>query len=276
MPFPADSAPAGATDCHFHIFGPYERFPLSAGRHYDPPEAGLAAYRAVASGLGLQRFVVVQPSIYGTDNACTLDAVAQLGASVARAVVVIDASVSDAALAAMHAAGARGIRFNAVSGNGAPLDGLAPLAARIAPLGWHVQVYVDGLQLPTLAPQLRALPVPVVIDHMGQLDSRLGIDHPAFRALLDLLHTQHCWVKLCAYRASADGPPYGDMRAPARAMIAAAPGRCLWGTDWPHPSLAGRPMPDDGALFALLADWTPDAALRRQILVDNPARLYGF
>ena len=267
--------PAGATDCHFHIFGPQARYLLSPGRAYTPLEATMADYGRVAATLGLARFVVVQPSIYGTDNACTLDAVAEFGLARARAVAVIDDNFDAAALRRLHAAGVRGVRFNAVSGNGVPLDQLATLARRVAPLGWHIQVYLHGDALADLAPRLAALPVPVVIDHMGHVAATDGTSHPGFQALLRLLGSGRAWVKLCGYRSSSTGHPFHDVARQARALIAAAPERCVWGTDWPHPNFFGV-MPDDGELLDLLGTWAPDNAARSRILVENPASLYGF
>ena len=267
--------PPGGVDCHMHIFGPYGRYPLSPGRSYTPPEASIAQYRAMLDTLGLHRTIIVQPSIYGTDNAVTLDAVAAIGPTRARAVVVVDDSFGPDALADMAARGACGVRFNAVSGNGTPLAQLEALAARIAPLGWHLQLYTHAAQLPELEPILAHLPVPVVLDHMGGCKAADGLESPAFQALLRLLRTG-AWVKLSGYRSSA-GHPYADVAPLARALIAAAPERCLWGTDWPHPSLASpEDVPDDGHLLTLLGQWAPDAAHRRAILVDNPACLYGF
>jgi predicted TIM-barrel fold metal-dependent hydrolase len=271
---PRERAPDGACDCHCHVFGPPDRYPLSPGRAYTPAEASLAGYKAIADALGLTRCVIVQPSVYGTDNRCTLDAVAALGPARARAVAVVDAGFDAAALRRLHEAGARGARFNAVSGNGTPLDQMATLAARIAPLGWHLQLYLDGADLPGLAPVLAELPVPVVIDHMGQVPTAKGVAHPDFQALLRLLSGGRAWVKLCGYRVSSAGQPFRDVAPQAKALIAAAPERCLWGTDWPHANFAGRV--DAGELLDLLGDWAPDAATRRRILVDNPATLYGF
>jgi predicted TIM-barrel fold metal-dependent hydrolase len=272
---PRRRAPAGACDCHFHIFGPQAQYPLSAARSYTPEEASLADYRTVATTLGLTRFVVVQPSIYGTDNRCTLDAVAAFGLRNARAVAVIDDSFDLAALNRLNASGVRGVRFNAVSGGGTPLDQLPTLARRIAPLGWHLQIYVKGEALAGLAPSLGGLPVPVVLDHMGHVETAKGVADPAFQAVLRLLGERKIWIKLCGYRSSSAGYPFHDVKEQAAALIAAAPERCLWGTDWPHPSFAGT-MPDDGELLDLLGDWAPDEAVRRRILVDNPAALYGF
>jgi predicted TIM-barrel fold metal-dependent hydrolase len=234
-----------------HIFGPYDRYPLSPGRGYTPPEASIAMYEEMLATIGLSRTVIVQPSIYGTDNAVTLDAVAAMGMDRARAVVVVDDAVDAAALAEMDRRGARGVRFNAVSGNGTPLEQLEALVAKIAPLGWHLQLYAHAAEILALEAVL------------------------AFAAMIRLLKGG-AWAKLCGYRSSA-GHPYADVAPMARAMIAAAPERCVWGTDWPHPSLfPPADMPDDGHLMDKLADWAPEAAQRKAILVDNPARLYGF
>jgi predicted TIM-barrel fold metal-dependent hydrolase len=272
---PRRRAPALSCDCHFHIFGPYDRYPLSAGRTYTPPEASLAQYRSLAGTLGIERMVVVQPSVYGTDNACTLNAVAAFGIARARAVAVIDAGFDLAALHRLNDAGVRGVRFNAVSGNGTPLDQLDALARRIAPLGWHLQLYLDGAALHDLAPHLASLPVEVVIDHIGGTESAAGVGDTGFQALLRLLGTGRAWVKLCGYRSSSAGYPFTDVAPLACALIEAAPERCVWGTDWPHPNYL-RTMPDAGELLDLLDDWAGSDSVRRRILVDNPARLYGF
>ncbi|MBL6080258.1 amidohydrolase family protein [Belnapia sp. T18] len=269
--------PAGATDCHMHIFGPYERYPLSPGRSYTPPEASVAAYRAMCDTIDIARTVIVQPSIYGTDNAVTLDAVEALGRDRARAVVVVDESFDLSTLRAMADRGACGVRFNAVSGNGTPLAQIEALGARLAELGWHMQLYAHPTEMLALEPVLARLPCPLVIDHMGGVKSGdQGLDHPAFQALLRLLRGG-AWAKLCGYRSSTAGAPYADVAAMARTMIEAAPERCVWGTDWPHPSLASpEEVPDDGVLMDAFGDWAPEPAQRQAILVDNPARLYGF
>ncbi len=274
---PCWQPPAGATDCHMHIFGPYERYPLSPGRSYTPPEASIAAYRAMCDAIGIERTVIVQPSIYGTDNAVTLDAVDALGRDRTRAVVVIDEGFDISALHAMAARGACGVRINAVSGSNVLLTRLEALGARLAELGWHLQVYAHPAELLALEPVLARLPCPLVVDHMGGVKSdQQGAGHPAFEALLRLLRGG-AWAKLCGYRSSAAGAPYRDVAAMARAMIEAAPERCVWGTDWPHPSLASpEEVPDDGVLMDALGDWVTEPAQRQAILVDNPARLYGF
>lgn len=267
---------AGATDCHLHIFGPQERYPYTAQRAYTPPEASLSVYNELSSSLGLDRMVIVQPSVYGKDNSCTLDMVAAAGPARARAVAVIDVSFTESQLKDMNERGVRGIRVNALTPAGVPLDQIKTLAERIAPLSWHMQFWISGTQLVALADDIAALPVPVVFDHMGQFDVQGGMDHPQIKALLRLLKSDQCWVKLCGYRVSKKGPPYDDIREPVAAMIATAPTRCVWGTDWPHPHLEGRAYPDDRFLLDLLAAWAGDETQLKRILVDNPATLYGF
>ena len=267
-------APTLSCDCHFHIFGPFAKFPLDAGRHYTPPQASVADYLAMADALGLQRMVVVQASPYGTDNRATLDAVRQFGRERARAVVVVDDSFDRAALKALSDAGVCGVRFNLVSGNGTPEDRLAALARRIAPLGWHMQIYADGAKLVDLAPLVAGLPVPVVIDHCGGVKAALGTDHPEFTSLLRLLDTGHVWVKTCSYRASSAGPPWDDVEENVQALVRAAPERCVWGTDWPHTNIDVRP--DTGRLLVQFCGWIEDPATRHRVLVENPAKLYGF
>jgi predicted TIM-barrel fold metal-dependent hydrolase len=255
-----------------HLFGPFDRYPLSSRRSYTPPEASVAMYRAVCAAIGIQRTVVVQPSVYGTDNALTLDSVAALGRDRARAVVVVDEAVTRADLEAMASRGACGVRFNAVLGNGPPLEQLPRLADRLRPMGWHLELYCHAHDIVPLEPIVPVLGVPVVFDHMGGI--RAGeASGPAFAALIRLLGGG-AWVKLCGYRSSG-GHPYDDVKAMARAMIAAAPSRCVWGTDWPHPALDTE-VPDDGHLMNLLSDWAPDPAQRQAILVENPKRLYAF
>ena len=266
-------APAGACDCHFHIFGPYEAYPLSPTRPYTPPPATIPHYLSMAEKLGLERMVVVQASVSGTDNAVTLDAVKSFGIERARAVVVVDDSVTEAELRAMHARGARGVRFNAVSGNGTPVAQLEALAARIAPLGWHIQIYAKSDAMLAMAPTLARLPVEVVLDHMAGAPAAEGPDSPTARAVLALLEGGKAWVKLSGYRASA--PPWADLAPLARAFYAARPDRCVWGSDWPHTQVHdAADMYDDAVLLNWLADWFPDPLDRQRILVDNASALY--
>jgi predicted TIM-barrel fold metal-dependent hydrolase len=271
---PKQKAPALSCDCHFHIFGPFDRFPMSAGRAYTSPPALVPAYLEMAETVGLQRMVVVQASIYGTENAVTLDAIAQFGLHRARGVAVIDDSFDDAALRRLHEQGIRGVRFNMVSGNGTPEGQLEALARRVAPLGWHIQIYADGPKMLEIGGLLARLPVEVVIDHCGGVKAGLGVQHPQFQALLRLLDSGRAWMKVCHYRASSTGAPFADVEANVKALVAAAPDRCVWGTDWPHPQM--DPAPEAGLLLDQLFEWVPDATVRQKVLVDNPARLYGF
>ncbi|HXZ00554.1 MAG TPA: amidohydrolase family protein [Stellaceae bacterium] len=272
---PREKAPAQSVDCHFHIFGPDARYPYAQKRGYTPPEALVPQYEAMIAALGIERMVIVHPSVYGTDNRCSLDSMALLGRERCRMVAVVDENTGEAELKRMDALGVRGVRFNLFNVGGPSRDALGTVARRIAPLGWHLQVYVEGAQLPELAPLLAALPLPVVIDHMGQIMTAWGVDHPAVGALRRLIDGGRGWVKLCGYRSSSAGYPFADVGALARALIADAAERCVWGTDWPHPNFAGT-MPDDGELLDLLGDWAPAPSLRRKILVENPAALYGF
>jgi hypothetical protein len=274
MRAPATKAPPLSCDCHFHIFGPFDRYPLSPGRSYTPPAALVPDYLALAEAVGLQRMVVVQASVYGTDNAVTLDAVAAFGLHRARGVAVVDDSFDDAALMRLHDQGIRGVRFNMVSGNGTPQDQLQRLAERVAPMGWHVQLYLDGEKLLEIGDMLARLPTEVVIDHCGGVKAALGTAHKQFQALLRLLDTGRAWVKLSSYRASSLGAPWDDVAANVAALAAAAPERCVWGTDWPHSQMV--PAPQAGALLDQLFAWVPGQDARQRILVDNPGRLYGF
>ncbi len=267
----------GATDCHMHIYGPLARYPV---RHGAPPPAllaqDLAAWQRVRARMGITRTVVVQPSAYGTDNACTMDAVAALGDD-ARAVVGVTTATPPEELARLHALGARGARAFMLDGALVPWEGLAALARHVAALGWHIQLQFDGGEMEARAPLIAALEAPVVIDHLGRFHTPVTPDAAPMRALLRLLENGRTWVKASSpYGVSRAGPPdYADTAAIARAVIAAAPERVVWGSNWPHPN-APDPRPDEAELLLLLKDWAPDAATLRAILVDNPARLYGF
>lgn len=270
--------PAGATDCHMHVYGPPERYPVAPTNPSPVPfTADLTAYAAVQRRLGLTRTVVVQPTAYGADNRCTLDAVAALGPGAARAVVVVTPETPEAELARLHAAGARGARAFLLKGGLVPWEKLGDLAARVAPLGWHLQLQFDGGDLPAREALIRSLSCPVVIDHVGRFHDPVPPEAPAAQVLLRLLETGRVWVKASSpYGVSRSGPPdYADVSAIARAVISAAPERVVWGSNWPHPN-APEPKPDEAALLDLLGAWSPDERTRHAILVDNPARLYGF
>lgn len=272
---PAKRAPPKSCDCHLHIIGPEDRYPLFAGRSYTPCDASIEAYEAIQRTLGTERLVVVQASVYGTDNTRTLDALAHFGPTSSRGIVVVDADVDDATLARMHDAGVRGVRFNVVTRGGPPLAALREIAARIAPLGWHLQVYAEGDRLIEIAPLLRALPVEVVLDHMGGLHAGADESRPERRVVRDLLAGGRTWIKLCGYRASRRAYPFADIADLATDLVHDFPDRCVWGTDWPHPAFAGD-MPHDGELLDALMQWAPTSDLQQRVLVDNPARLYGF
>jgi predicted TIM-barrel fold metal-dependent hydrolase len=267
--------PAGSCDCHCHIFGNQREFPLSSDRSYTPGEASREDYLSMLSTIGFDRTVIVQPSVYGFDNSCTIGAVVAFGLHRARAIVQVPADVDAARLRELHAAGARGVRFITMAKGGAALDDLQAIARKIAAFDWHLQMYLPPETWEELTPVLRALPVQVVIDHMGQVTADRPDDDPGRRTILRLLESPRFWIKLCGYRVSAAGYPYADVAPWARRLVAAASDRCVWGTDWPHPNLQDH-MPDDGELLDLFAEWVPGEAQRRAILVDNPVRLYGF
>lgn len=264
--------PPLSCDCHIHVFGPFDRYPLDAGAKYTPEQALLADYLKVAAALGTGRVVLVQPSIYGVDNTCQRDAVEQLGER-ARGVAVIDERVDDAQLDALCGAGFVGARLNLMRADS--LDDLERVAARIAPLGWHLQLHMSGHWLPELVDRLLKLPVEIVMDHFGRVDARHGIGHPAFKALLRLADSGRCWVKLSApYRADLDGAPWRKVAPLAKELVRHNPERMVWGTNWPHPDVAV--MPEDQGLLDALADWVPNESIRHRILVENPAKLYRF
>jgi 2-pyrone-4,6-dicarboxylate lactonase len=273
----AFAPPPGACDAHCHVFGPASRFPFAPTRAYTPPDAGVDELRRLHDRLGLDRAVVVQASCHGTDNAALVDALRRGEGSYA-GVAMIDDTTGDDELDELHDAGVRGARVNFVAHlGGAPdLGRFDRMAARLATRGWHVVLHFDAADLAAYAGLLDRMPCPYVIDHMARVDATAGLDQVPFRALLGLLTDDRCWVKVSgAERLTAGGPPpYDDVVPFARALIAAAPDRVLWGTDWPHPNV--RHMPDDGDLVDLLAEFAPDEATRNRILVDNPERLYDF
>ena len=272
---PMRPAPSFASDCHIHVYD--SRFPVAANAMLLPPDAHIDDYRAVQRRIGTTRTVVVQPSTYGTDNRCMLNALASLGAE-ARGVAVVDAGVSDAELERLAAAGVRGIRFNFMQpGASITVDMLAPLSERIAALGWHVQLNIRGDHIVQLEPLLSRLASPIVFDHFARIPPEAGVEHPAYAAVQRLIDRDRGWVKLSgAYLELKVGPPsYADIGALARAFIKTAPQRLVWGSDWPHPSVHDA-WPDEAVLFDALCAWAPDEVLRRQILVANPEALYGF
>lgn len=275
---PTLEAPSGACDCHMHFYDTEEVYPLAPSAEFLPPPARVEDYRRLQARLGLERVVVVQPSSYGADNRCTMDALAALGSDVARAVVVVRPETPDAELRRLTDAGARGIRFHMLRAGVLPWDVLEPMAARVRAFGWHVQLQLDGRELPHRRALLERLPGALVIDHVGKFLEPVLPEHEAFRCLLRLLESGRVWVKLsAAYETSRTGPPaYEDVSRLARALVKAAPERLVWASNWPHPGQTGERRPDDANLLDLLLDWAPDERTRRRILVDNPAELYGF
>jgi len=275
---PSIEVPAGACDCHVHIYAPPERHPYKEKRRYTPaPEIlGPGAYLKMADALGLERAVLVQPGIY-PDNEVTVEALKASGGKWRGVAAVLDANVSRQELKRLDEAGFRGVRFNPRNTKLVALKDLEIIAGKIAEFGWHAQIHMDARDLVDLADRFRKLPVDIVIDHMGRIPpAEAGIDHPGFQALLALMREGKCWVKLSAPNRFGDPrPPYPQVVPIARALVQAAPERCVWASDWPHTREYGH-MPNDGELLNLLAVWAPDAGDRRLILVDNPARLYRF
>jgi predicted TIM-barrel fold metal-dependent hydrolase len=267
--------PAGACDTHAHVISASDVHAMAPTRSYTPPPAPGAKYLAMLDATGCARGVLVQISVYGTDNAYLLE-VLKANPDRLRGVAVVTPEVTDRELEAMHAIGVRGLRINVLfPGAGLSFDAMEVLARRIAPLGWHMQFLVEGRELPGLLPRMRKLPCPGVIDHMGHMPVALGFQHPGFQAVRELVANHGWWAKLSgAYRISEDAPDFADVAPIAQGLIEAAPDRMVWGSDWPHVAMAR--MPDTGHLRNLLQVWAPDPATRNRILVDNPARLYGF
>jgi len=280
----SDALPSHSCDCHCHVFGPAARFPYAEPRSYTPDDAPLPAYLALLDRLGCARGVLVQPSAYGRDNAAMLDALAREPKRL-RGVAVGGSELTRATLDAWHKLGVRGLRANEFRRDGKPyyqngvrLSDIAPLYPAMAELGWHLQLWIDTRDLPELLPALARVPasVPVVVDHMGRMDHRHGIDHPGFQALLRGVGEGQLWAKVSgAYRLGATAPDYREAKPFHEALVAANPGNLVWGSDWPHPRPEG-PVPDAKHLLKLFMDWTPRAEDRKAILSDNPARLYDF
>jgi D-galactarolactone isomerase len=272
---PRLKAPAGACDCHMHVYDA-ERFPPPRPQSRMQGNARAADYRLLQRRIGTTRVVVVQPAAYATDNRVTLDAVAQLGD--ARGIAVVHPTITGTELKALAAGGIRGIRFTQFDPRTAvtTLDMIEPLAKRVNDLGWHVQIHMRGDQIVDAADLWGRLPCPIVFDHLGRLPQPAGLDYPAFDIIRRLIDQGRTWVKLSgAYLDSKVGPPsYADVTKVAQALVKAAPQRLLWGSDWPHPSASSKP--DDAVLLDLLLEWAPGEATCRRILVDNPQALYGF
>ena len=283
--------PAGGCDCHVHVFGDPKKYPFFSGRVYTPETASVEELRKLLSSLRLERVVVVQPSVYGTDNSCTLDGMRALG-SIARGVAVIDEKTTDAALDGMGKVGVRGIRLNlATAGITDPSvarQRFQNAVGRAKGRGWHIQINTQPSVIDALSDMFQASPVPIVIDHFGGATGAGGVKQPGFGALVSLVKSGKAYVKISGAADSVSKlPDLADATPLAQALVAANPQRILWGTNWPHPD--SNPVPgrkptdlvthvqtDDGKVLNMLPVFVSDAATRRLILVENPARLYGW
>jgi 2-pyrone-4,6-dicarboxylate lactonase len=272
--------PKGAVDTHVHVFEP--AYPLSPARGYNPPASTLADLKHLHATLGIERVVFTQPSVYGIDNAAILDAMAALNRETperARAVVALDMNFTEEEISRLDQAGVRGVRLNTDNKGGMPIafDDIPELSARIRPFGWHLEFLFPGKDILQLMPVFRSLTIPMSIAHFAYQPAAAGVEAPGFQALLELAREGNCWIKISgANRVSrGDLPPYDDVKPMAQALIAANPARIMWGTDWPHPNkyIAN---PNDGDLVDAFGDWVSDEAMRRRIMVDNPAAFYRF
>lgn len=277
---PAQKLPAGACDTHAHLFGPQGQYPYHPERSYTPPDATETAYRHLLKTLGFERAVLVQPSVYGTDNTRMLDTLSSNMADKElewRGIAVVDRHISDEQLQSMHEVGVRGIRVNLVFAGGVSFDEVRAVADRIKSLNWHIQFLVDVSKFERLAERLNSLPVPSVVDHMGHMPTSLGTDHPGFKELISLVAEGRTWVKLTGPNriSELDQPPFTDVEPFFQALRSTREDRCVFGTDWPHVKLPGS-MPNDGALVDEFLRMVPEESARKAILVDNPENLYQF
>ena len=274
---PKFKPPPLACDAHCHVFGPASKFPYAPNAPYWPPDAPVEGLERLHKILGIERAVIVHASCHGSDMRVTLDAIARSKGKY-RGTAIIDENYGDADFKRMHEGGIRGVRFNFVQhlGGRPAMAFFDRTVARLKEMGWHLILHLDSSDLVEFRKKFEATPVPMVIDHMGRVKAAEGLEQQPFRVLLEFMKNPNFWVKVCgAERVSSKGPPFEDAVPFARALIQAAPERILWGTDWPHPNV-GKHMPNDGELMDLFPKMAPEAALQKKILVDNPARLYGF
>jgi len=270
---PRVTVPKMSCDTHMHFYN--AKFPTAATALMTPPDAWVDEYRSLQERLNLERVVIVQPTTYGTDNSCQLEAMKRFGEN-ARGVMVADTSTSDEELDRLTGLGVRGIRFHMLPGGAVPWDILEEMAVRVHNFGWHVQLQMNGRDFPEREEMLKRLPGGLVVDHVGRFMDPVPTDDPAFKVLLRFLESGRCWVKLSApYESSESGPPdWTDIAPEARALVKAAPDRMLWASNWPQPGQ--KSPPDEADLLDLLLDWVDDETVRDRILTDNPAELYGF
>lgn len=273
---PRLAVPNHATDCHHHIFD--ARFPCTKNASLRPADALVDDYRALQKRLGTQRNVIIQPSTYGLDNRLLVESINAFGLVNCRGVAVVNTDVTDAELHALDTAGVRGIRFNFLPAGATTLDMVRPLAQRIAHLGWHIQLNMSAAALLDAFALWKSLPVLCVFDHLGRVPQPQATKHPVFSMLRDLLQQGRAYVKLSGFynESQIGAPSYADSVEVARIFASEAPERCLWASDWPHPTESGDNMPNDANLLDCFADAVPDVAVRERILVSNPAELYGF
>ncbi|WP_415453940.1 amidohydrolase family protein [Azorhizobium caulinodans] len=274
---PSYKAPAGAVDAHTHIFGPGSKYPYAANRSYTPPDAPLEMFEALHAKIGIERAVLVNATVHGLDNRVITDAIAQSNGRY-KGIANVDDTITDKELQALTDAGMKGCRFTFLGrlGGRPDMTKFHRIVDRIKAYGWHVDLYLEPEIIEEFVPILRALPLPYVIDHMGTVKASGGLEQKPFVALVELMRTdEKGWIKITGpERLSVAGSPFHDAVPFAQALIAAAPDRCLWGTDWPHPNV--KVMPNDGVLVDLIPLYAPDVAQQHRLLVDNPVRLFGF
>lgn len=279
---PKVELPAGSVDTHAHVFASQDEYPLISNRGYTPADAHLDSLLAMHAMLGVDRLVLTQPSVYGTDNSAMLDAIARYPDRI-RGVVAVGAEVTDKELEDFHAKGIRGIRVNLVDKGGMPFASIAEFcrfAERLKPFGWHVELLIHVHKFPDIRKTLGKLPVDISVGHLGYMKTSEGINHPGFQDFLNLVRDGDCWVKLTGtYRITTSTmsgkTPYLDVTPTAQALIEANQDRVIWGTDWPHVATYGC-MPNDADLVDHVLDWTTDTAIQQKIFVDNPVNLFGF
>ena len=276
---PRFTPPAGTCDTHFHVFGPPHLFPYVESRRYTPPAAPIEHFLGMAAVVGIARGIMVQPQVHCWDSASTLDAIAK-GEGRLRGMIHANPDFTEADHRKLHQGGVRGVRFNCVERNGGGFDErrLNQVVGRVQALGWPVDLHIEADFLERHAELVRRIPLPVIIDHFGNVSARTGKTGPAFKILMDLMGEGHVWLKISgADRLMSRGGRYEEIVPLARDLIARAPERIIWGTDWPHSNIFKHgEMPNDGDLMSMMLDFAPDETVRRKILVDNPARLFGF
>lgn len=279
---PRVQVPAGACDCHCHVFGPYAQYPLAPERTYGPPEAPVETYIAMLDTLGLERGVLIQASAHGMDNSAMLHALS-LHPKRLRGVAVVRGSISRAEMIDLYQRGIRGLRFSRLLNpdgtprykNAVDVSEMIDLLPVMREIGMHAQLWIGLEQIAELEPMIRSAGIPLVVDHIARLEATVGVEHSGFKLLCKLVQEGYLWVKLTPYRCSTLYPDYPDVRPFHEKLVQANPDRLLWGSDWPHINMS-KDIPDPGHLLDLLAQWTPDQKVLEKILVSNPARIYGF